>query len=59
MWVVTSKISKRLLFDALLWDVIITGIFAIVLIYLGNTELTVRKCIGVVFVIIGMICVGA
>lgn len=49
LWVLITKISKNLLRDALIWDVVIGTVFTLVLVTLGHSvNFSLKHWIGVV-----------
>lgn len=54
VWIIVSRYSKNILFDAMLYDVLIVFIYAIGLIYFGHKILSPLNYIGVGLVLLGL-----
>ena len=57
MWVIVSRFSKNLLFDAMLYDILLVLIYSAGIIYFGNKNLTIINYIGVGLAISGLFLV--
>ena len=57
LWVIVSRISKNLVFDAFLYDFVLILSQTITLIILTNSKLSFAQILGVVLVVTGLILV--
>lgn len=59
IWIIVSRYTKNLFFDALLYDSILAVGYALTLLYLTRTNLSVYNIAGLVLLITGLVLVRA
>lgn len=58
LWLIVSKISRNLVFDGLLYDVLILVGYQIAMLYLGHMKnMSMIQIIGIIITIIGFILI--
>ena len=57
LWIITSRFSKNLLFDAMLYDTLVVIAYTVGIVYFGDKALSVANMIGMALIFIGLIFV--
>jgi uncharacterized membrane protein len=57
LWVFVSRVSKNIIFDALLFDFLIAVIYVATFVFFSHKPLTSFNYFGIVFVLVGLILI--
>jgi hypothetical protein len=57
IWVIVSRFSKNIFFDALLYDFVLITSQNVALIYFSNTKFSITQTIGVILATLGLLMI--
>ena len=57
LWIIVSRYSKLLLFDAMLYDTLVVIAYTVGIVYFGDKVLTSTNIVGMILIFIGLVFV--